>query len=113
ASYHMVPVLEWLWDVAARPSLEALGFDTAVSDNNWPHVWWVPTGPLSHLPLHAAGRYEDCTETVLDRVMSSYSLSVKALIYDIILGSQQSLYPILHFWLLCAKRQVYTVIQFF
>jgi hypothetical protein len=47
-------------------SLEALGFDTAVSDYNWPHVWWVPTGPLSHLPL---GRYDDCIEAVLDRVI--------------------------------------------
>jgi hypothetical protein len=75
-------VLKWLWDVAACPILEALGFQQTPSDDNWPHVWWIPTGVLSHLPLHAAGRHaKGSTETVLDRVMSSYSSSVKALIY--------------------------------
>ncbi|RYP53061.1 hypothetical protein DL770_011005 [Monosporascus sp. CRB-9-2] len=76
------PLLEWLWDVIARPSLDALGFRDTVSDDNWPRIWWVPTGLLSQLPLHAAGRYAlGSAETVLDRVMSSYALSVKALIY--------------------------------
>ncbi|KAF4630752.1 hypothetical protein G7Y89_g7384 [Cudoniella acicularis] len=74
-------VLEWLWDVVANPILDAFGFTQPPLDGKWPHVWWIPTGPLSKFPLHAAGRhFEGSTETVLDRVMSSYSSSVKAII---------------------------------
>ncbi|KAL8296254.1 hypothetical protein RB600_001640 [Gaeumannomyces tritici] len=82
-SFHMAALLEWLWDTAARPCLDALGFkDPVSSDDNWPRVWWIPTGLLSQLPLHAAGRHvRGSTETVLDRVMSSYAPSVKALIH--------------------------------
>jgi hypothetical protein len=48
-------------------------------------------------PLHAAGHYDKgFTETVLDRIMSSYSSSVKAIIYGrrrrvTLLASSQSL----------------------
>ncbi|OXV06258.1 hypothetical protein Egran_05974, partial [Elaphomyces granulatus] len=75
-------VLEWLWEVAACPILEALDIKNPPTDCNWPHVWWVLTGQLNQLPLHAAGKhFEGSGETVLDRAISSYSLSVKALIY--------------------------------
>ena len=78
----LVPLLEWFWDVVARPSLDALGFTKTVSDDEFSRVWWIPTGLLSQLPLHAAGRHQQgSTETVLDRVMSSYASSVKALVY--------------------------------
>jgi tetratricopeptide (TPR) repeat protein len=81
-SPHMKPLLEWLWDVVARPCLEELRFTKPISDNKLPRVWWIPTGILTQLPLHAAGRHaQGSTETVLDRVMSSYSPSIKALIY--------------------------------
>ncbi|KAH8747717.1 CHAT domain-containing protein [Diaporthe sp. PMI_573] len=74
-------LLEWLWEVAACPILEALGYKQS-SPDNWPHIWWIPAGLLSQLPLHAAGRHlKGSGETVLDRVMSSYSSSIKALIY--------------------------------
>ncbi|KAK6538339.1 hypothetical protein TWF694_011218 [Orbilia ellipsospora] len=81
-------VLEWMWETVARPVLEALGFTETPTDDNWPRVWWIPTGYLSQLPLHAAGRHFQSprsNEAVLDRVMSSYSLSIKALMY----GRQQ------------------------
>ncbi|KAJ8062013.1 hypothetical protein OCU04_009795 [Sclerotinia nivalis] len=75
-------VLGWLWDVAVHPILEALGFTQPPSDGNWPHVWWIPTGPLSKFPLHAAGYHsKPSIESTLDRVMSSYSSSVKAIIH--------------------------------
>ena len=81
--FRMTSLLEWLWDVVCHPCLEALGFKDPTSDNNSPRVWWIPTGILSRLPLHTAGRRaQGPTETVLDRVMSSYSSSVKALIYE-------------------------------
>ncbi|KAF5597035.1 30S ribosomal S17P protein [Fusarium pseudoanthophilum] len=74
-------MLEWLWDVAAGPILQALGISNPPSDNDWPHIWWIPTGRLSRLPFHAFGHhYPGSTETVLDRVISSYSSSIQALI---------------------------------
>jgi len=73
--------LEWLWDVIANPVLEALGYTQSRSNGHWPHMWWVPTGPLSRFPIHAAGyHYRQSCESVLDRVMSSYSSSIKAII---------------------------------
>ena len=81
-------ILELLWDGIAGPCLHELGFQKAVSDDNWPHVWWITTGtPFNHVPLHAAGRHvvgsHDTiqNDTVLDRVMSSYSSSIKAIIH--------------------------------
>jgi hypothetical protein len=74
-------VLKWLWDAVALPVVDALGFTEPPSDDNRPHVWWIPTGPLSKFPLHAAGYHGGRSKcTVLDRVMSSYSSSIKVLI---------------------------------
>ncbi|KAJ3550070.1 hypothetical protein NM208_g165 [Fusarium decemcellulare] len=74
--------LEWLWDTITGPVLYALGFAGPPSGDKWPHVWWIPTGPLSKFPLHASGRHrKGSSETVMDRVMSSYSPSIKALIH--------------------------------
>jgi hypothetical protein len=74
--------LQWLWDVVTCPILNALGFTRAPSDNDqWPHLWWIPTGVLTLFPLHASGYHDrDSSETVLDRVMSSYSSSIKAIV---------------------------------
>lgn len=74
-------VLAWLWDVVAKPILDALGYTCCPLTEDWPRVWWIPTGSLSRFPLHAAGRHgEGPGESVLDRVMSSYSSSIKAII---------------------------------
>ncbi|KAL2820071.1 CHAT domain-containing protein [Aspergillus granulosus] len=75
-------VLEWLWDVVMNPILEALGYTQPPSNGDWPHVWWIPTGPLSQYPLHAAGYHGKGSThaTVLDRVVSSYSTSVRAIL---------------------------------
>lgn len=81
----MAAVMEWLWTSITRPCLEALNFTSPISGGHtagWPRVWWIPTGPLSHFPLHAAGRHrQGGGETVLDRVMSSYALSLRGLIH--------------------------------
>ena len=82
ASFDIKGMLEWLWEVLGHPVLDALGFSKPISDDEWPHIWWIPTGLLSRLPLHAAGVHaHGSTETVLDRVMSSYVSSIKALIH--------------------------------
>ncbi len=72
-------LLEWLWDAVAKPVLDALGL-TQLPSNSWPRIWWVPTGPLTKFPLHAAGYHGSSNNTALDRVISSYSSSVRALV---------------------------------
>ena len=83
-TYQMLELLKWLWNVLAEPVLEELGFREAVQagELQWPQVCWIPTGPLCLLPIHAAGYHcEPGSRTVLDRVISSYSPSIKALLY--------------------------------
>ncbi|MBA5221654.1 CHAT domain-containing protein [Streptomyces griseoaurantiacus] len=82
-------VLEWLWDAAAEPVLSSLGFTGEPSPGQpWPRVWWAPGGLLSLLPLHAAGHHSDLSQvglggrgrrTVMDRVVSSYTTTIRAL----------------------------------
>ncbi|KAL2669750.1 hypothetical protein Neosp_015195 [[Neocosmospora] mangrovei] len=73
--------LEWLWDTIANPILTALGYTQTPLDDNWPRVWWIPTGALCRFPIHAAGYHLSSTsKTVLDRVVSSYSSSIKTMI---------------------------------
>ncbi|KAL6924090.1 hypothetical protein FSST1_001364 [Fusarium sambucinum] len=75
--------LEWLWNVIVSPVLNVMGVTKTPADNNWSHVWWTPTGRLVGFPLHAAGYHLSKDEkTALDRVVSSYSPSVKTLIHS-------------------------------
>lgn len=82
-------VLEWLWDAAVEPVLRSLGFTGEPSPGqSWPRVWWAPGGLLSLLPLHAAGHHSESLRadsrdreppTVMDRVVSSYTTTIRAL----------------------------------
>ena len=86
AEARLTEVLGWLWDSLTGPVLDHLGFISAPSDDqSWPHVHWCPSGPLSFLPLHAAGhhetRFEEQPSTVIDRVISSTIPTVRGLIY--------------------------------
>jgi hypothetical protein len=75
-------LLKWLWVAIACPVLDELGFQHFPTSEQWPRICWIPTGPLCLLPIHAAGEYAGSSgNTVLDRVISSYSPSVKALLY--------------------------------
>ena len=75
-------ILEWCWETIVQPVLHALEFTQTPSDGCWPHIWWIPTGPLVRFPIHAAGYYSgSLSDTALDRVISSYSSSVKTIIY--------------------------------
>jgi tetratricopeptide (TPR) repeat protein len=70
--------LGWLWDAVTGPVLDALGIG-ARTGGPWPRVWWSPTGMLTFLPLHAAGHHDGSGRSVLDRVVSSYTPTLRAL----------------------------------
>ena len=76
-------ILEWLWDVAVEPILDALGYSSCPGDESkWPHVWWIASGWLNILPIHAAGRYANGqTANALDRVISSYTPTIRGLAF--------------------------------
>jgi len=85
AENELSQVLEWLWDVAAEPVLRHLGhLQPPGPGQAWPRVWWAAGGLLGLLPIHAAGyhRQSDACATVLDRVVSSYTPTVRALAYS-------------------------------
>jgi CHAT domain len=72
-------VMRWMWQRIAEPVLNAIGATRAAEPGAEPRVWWCPTGPLSFLPLHAAGVHDRAGESVLDRVVSSYTPTLRAL----------------------------------
>lgn len=71
--------LRWMWHSFAARILDHLGY-TATPSGTWPRVWWCPTGPLTLLPIHAAGDHRKPGEAVLDRVISSYTPTIRALL---------------------------------
>ncbi|KAF5335337.1 hypothetical protein D9611_011732 [Ephemerocybe angulata] len=76
-------VLGGLWIDIVKPILNELN----ISKNNCsspatilPRIWWCPTGPLSFLPIHAAGLYgTEESESIHDYTVSSYTPTVTAL----------------------------------
>ncbi|KAH6902034.1 CHAT domain-containing protein, partial [Coprinopsis sp. MPI-PUGE-AT-0042] len=74
----VLQVLRGLWHEVLSPILNALGFSRGdpTSGNALPRIWWCPTGPLSFLPIHAAGTHSD---RVLDYAVSSYVPTITTL----------------------------------
>jgi tetratricopeptide (TPR) repeat protein len=75
--------LSWLWEVAAGPILFDLGYTDAPKDGSpWPKVWWVLSGWLNVLPIHASGLIDQPTSNVLERIVSVYIPTLKSLSYS-------------------------------
>ncbi|MFB6908217.1 CHAT domain-containing protein [Streptomyces bacillaris] len=78
-------VLGWAWDRVTEPVLSALGHTGPRPLDRRPRLWWVATGSFAFLPLHAAGHHgleearRGAGRTVMDRVVSSYTPTVRAL----------------------------------
>ncbi|MEV4375104.1 CHAT domain-containing protein [Nonomuraea sp. NPDC049637] len=72
----LAETLAWLAEVVVSPVLEALRPHLRAAEG-MPRVWWVPTGPLSVLPLHAAGWLPETS--AIDSVVSSYTATIGAL----------------------------------
>ncbi|HPB71752.1 MAG TPA: CHAT domain-containing protein, partial [Phycicoccus sp.] len=82
ASASLKEVCRWLWNVVAEPVLNHLGSTDPVHDDryeSWPRMWWIPTGPLTVLPLHAAGHHDRPGQSVIDRVISSTIPTIETL----------------------------------
>ncbi|HEY6737455.1 MAG TPA: CHAT domain-containing protein, partial [Actinopolymorphaceae bacterium] len=70
-------LLAWLWNSVAEPVLDSLAFLDRPTTGSLPRLWWVPTGPSTILPLHAAAPLEG--PGVLDLVVSSHAPTVRSL----------------------------------
>ncbi|WP_405395161.1 CHAT domain-containing protein [Microbispora hainanensis] len=71
-------VLAWTWNTITSPILSKLGYTTIPIHQAWPRIWWCPIGEVAFLPLHAAG-IAGTSNNVLDRAVSSYTPTVRAL----------------------------------
>jgi hypothetical protein len=86
ADKQLTVILGWLWDEIASPVLDRLGlYGPPANGKQRPRLWWCLPGALSLLPVHAAGRHEtgasDSPQTVIDRVISSYTPTLRALMH--------------------------------
>lgn len=77
-------VLIWLWKVAGQPIMEKLGFLGSNKSTSRPRVWFMGTGWLGLLPIHAAGDHRRALETgeplsLLDLTTPSYFSSLRLL----------------------------------
>ena len=84
AEQQLGDTLGWLWDALAGPVLGRLGITGPPGDGQrWPRLWWCVSGLLSFLPVHAAGHHDTRADaapaTVIDRVISSYTPTLRAL----------------------------------
>ncbi|MFI9811551.1 CHAT domain-containing protein [Saccharothrix variisporea] len=68
AQNSVLRVLDWVRDALVDPVVGELDLRR---DGELPRVWWVPTGPLAMLPIHAP---------LLDQAISSYVPTVRALL---------------------------------
>ncbi|KZV59768.1 TPR-like protein [Peniophora sp. CONT] len=83
-AYMFGRILARLWTWVVQPILQHLNLITIQSDSaRLPHITWCPTGPLTQLPLHAAGIYDvkqNYRPHIFDFVVSSYTPSLSALL---------------------------------
>ncbi|CAE6427533.1 unnamed protein product [Rhizoctonia solani] len=75
--------LKNLWDWVVKPILTALKYTRRSPKDpisNLPHITWCGTGPLTFLPLHAAGDYSKPGYKTFEYVISSYTPTLGTLL---------------------------------
>ncbi|KAL0570815.1 hypothetical protein V5O48_011151 [Marasmius crinis-equi] len=77
----MADVLSDLWDSLVKPILDFINLEPYNKGSTPPRLWWCPNGPLTFLPLHAAGLYDTSNRgtKVYEYVASSYTPTVSML----------------------------------
>ncbi|VDC07771.1 unnamed protein product [Peniophora sp. CBMAI 1063] len=85
-----IRILGCLWRWIVQPILSALEILDLPKEGRLPHITWCPSGPLTQLPIHAAGIYdEEFGPHAYDFVVSSYTLSLSTLTRSISALAQQ------------------------
>ncbi|KAJ5614668.1 hypothetical protein N7528_008322 [Penicillium herquei] len=76
--------LKWLWTSCVELVLDKVFNQTEnPGQGELPRVWWIGVGIATHLPFHAAGDHSArSTNNTISRAISSYTPTVKALIYS-------------------------------
>ncbi|KAG8741687.1 hypothetical protein FRC10_002560 [Ceratobasidium sp. 414] len=69
-----------LWTDVAKPVLDFLGYTKVLPSSDLPRITWCTTGPLSLLPLHAAGDYSKPDSSLFHYAVSSYTPTLSALL---------------------------------
>lgn len=79
----MNELLAWLWDAVVELVLGKVQPNGVDNQTTLPRVWWIGAGVLGRAPFHAAGRDHSASSTsnTLNRVLSSYIPTIKALAY--------------------------------
>jgi tetratricopeptide (TPR) repeat protein len=73
--------LTWLWRICVKHILDHV-FALYRGHQASPRVWWIGCGLASSMPFHAAGIHANASrDNALNKVVSSYTPSVKALGY--------------------------------
>ena len=68
--------------MAVSPILEELRYIKVHFNEYWPRIGWISSGSLNILPIHMAGYYgSGSIRNSIDRVISSYTPIIKALLY--------------------------------
>ncbi|QRV96094.1 CHAT domain protein [Ceratobasidium sp. AG-Ba] len=75
-------ILGLLWLDVVEPIIKHLQYEPSSNLESMPRVTWCTTGPLSRLPLHAAGLYDGAhpTSKVYKYMVSSYTPTLTALL---------------------------------
>ncbi|KAI0083313.1 CHAT domain-containing protein [Irpex rosettiformis] len=83
----MRKILADLWNWIVKPIMDVvLTLSVSQPSTALPHVTWCPTGPITFLPLHAAGIYpkhespNTHSQTIMDIAVSSYTPTLEALL---------------------------------
>ncbi|KAE9363032.1 hypothetical protein N431DRAFT_433247 [Stipitochalara longipes BDJ] len=82
ASGNVSSAMQLLWDKAVQPVLAKLKLlrEEQEPTGLLPRVWWIGGGPMTRLPIHAAGKHSNgATENTISHVISSYATTLKSL----------------------------------
>ncbi|KAG8796043.1 hypothetical protein FRC12_005833 [Ceratobasidium sp. 428] len=66
-------LLATLWSDVVKPVLDHLNITRILPIDDLPHITWCITGPLSFLPVHAAGIYDNPNTVLSNLAISSYT----------------------------------------
>ncbi|KAB5590921.1 Aromatic di-alanine and TPR containing protein [Ceratobasidium theobromae] len=72
--------LNMLWTDVVQPILDYLQYTPKSDIADLPHITWCTTGPLTFLPLHAAGSFTQSQTKLSDYAVSSYTPTLSALL---------------------------------